>query len=118
MATLPSVARVMFDGQKRSFEPSVLRTEMERGVPKQRVQNSQVLVKQSMTLYFSSIADVGTFDDWYFAEIRRIGWFSMVHPFTGQVINARFESGALGDLVPDEKLPGDYRMDVVVEYMR
>lgn len=118
MATLPTVARVTFDGQKRSFEPSVLRTEMERGVPKQRVENSQVLIKQSMILYFSSIADVGVFDDWYFGDIKRIGWFGMVHPYSGQEITARFENGALGDLVPDEKMPGDYRMDVVVEYMR
>lgn len=34
------------------------------------------------------------------------------------MITARFENGALGDLVPEEKLPEDYRMDVVVEYMR
>lgn len=118
MAELPSVARVMFDGQKRSFDPSVERTEMERGVPKQRLMNSQVLIKQAMTLYFSSIADVGIFDDWYFVEIQRIGWFTMAHPYSGQTITARFEDGALGDLVPDEKLPGDFRMDVVVEYLR
>ncbi|ECH9271578.1 hypothetical protein JY452_04580 [Stenotrophomonas maltophilia] len=118
MTALPSVARVMFEGQKRTFDPSVLRTEMERGAPKQRLENSQVLIKQAMTLYFASIADVNTFDAWYFGEIKRIGWFTLVHPYTGEVITARFENGALGDLVPEEKLPEDYRMDVVVEYMR
>jgi len=118
MASLPAVARVMFDGQKRSFEPSVLRTEMERGVPKQRLLNTQVLVKQAMVLYFSSIADWETFDTWYMGDIKRIGWFTLIHPFTGKQITARFENGALGDLVPDEKLPGDYRMDAVVEYLR
>jgi len=41
-----------------------------------------------------------------------------VHPYTGKVIKARFENGAIGDLVPDEKLPGDFRLDAVVEYMR
>ncbi|OWQ54013.1 hypothetical protein CEE60_10165 [Stenotrophomonas maltophilia] len=118
MASLPSVARVMFEGQKRSFDPSVLRTEMERGVPKQRVQNTQVLMKQAMVLYFSSAEDVEAFDTWYMGDIKRIGWFTMIHPFTGKQITARFENGALGDLVPDEKLPGDYRMDAVVEYLR
>ena len=49
MASLPGVALVMFDGQQRTFDPSVLRTEMERGVPKQRLLNTQVLVKQSMS---------------------------------------------------------------------
>lgn len=91
---------------------------MERGAPKQRLENSQVLIKQAMTLYFASIADVNSFDAWYFGEIKRIGWFTLVHPYTGEMITARFENGALGDLVPEEKLPEDYRMDVVVEYMR
>ena len=65
-----------------------------------------------MTLYFASIADVNTFDAWYFGEIKRIGWFTLVHPY-GEVITARFENGALGDLVPEEAAE-DYRMDVVV----
>jgi len=118
MAAFPSVARVIFEGQARSFEPSVLRTEMERGVPKQRVENSQVLMKQSVSLYLSSTADIQAFDDWYFDVIKRIDWFTMVHPYTGQVITARFEGGALGQLVPDDKATGDYRMDAVVEYLR
>lgn len=118
MASLPSVVRVIFDGQARSFDPSVLRTEMERGVAKQRVENSQVQMKQSMSLYLSSREDIDTFDAWYFDEIRRIGWFTMVHPYSGQIITARFEGGALGQLVPDDKTVGDYRMDVVVEYLR
>lgn len=118
MEIFPTVARVTFDGQVRSFDPSVERTEMERGVPRQRLLNSQVLVKQSMTLYFASIGDVTTFEDWYFDVIKRIGWFEMVHPYSGQTIKARFENGALGDLVPDEKLTGDFKMDTVVEYLR
>ncbi len=118
MASLPSVARVMFDGQKRSFDPSVERTEMERGVPKQRLLNTQVLFKQAMSLYFDSINDAELFEAWYFNDIRRIDWFTMVHPYTGAPVTVRFEGGAIGDLVPDDKFSSDYRRDVVVEYMR
>lgn len=118
MATMPSIARVMFEGQKRSFDPDVERDEMERGVAKQRIRNTQVTMKQALTLYFSSIEDATAFDDWYFDEIRRIGWFSMIHPYTGKSITARFENGAIGDLVPDEKTAGDYRLDAVLEYLR
>lgn len=118
MTSLPPVARVIFDGQVRSFDPSVLRTEMERGVPKQRLENSQVLVKQSMAIYFESIAGVEAFEAWYFDEIKRIGWFTMVHPYTGKTITARFEGGVVGQLSPDDKFTGDYRMEVVVEYLR
>jgi len=41
MATMPSIARVMFEGQKRSFDPDVERDEMERGVAKQRIRNTR-----------------------------------------------------------------------------
>ncbi len=118
MASMPSIARVVFDGQKRSFDPDVERDEMERGVAKQRIRNSQVMMKQTLTLYFRSIEDATTFDDWYFDVIGRVGWFTMVHPFTGKLITARFENGAIGVLVPDEKLEGDYRLDAVLEYLR
>lgn len=118
MASLPGVALVMFDGQQRTFDPSVLRTEMERGVPKQRLLNTQVLVKQSMSLYFSNIDDAEQFEAWYFDVIGRIDWFTMVHPYTGATITARFENGAIGDLVPEDKFAADYRRDLVVEYLR
>ena len=118
MASLPSVARVIFEGQGRSFDPSVLRTEMERGVAKQRVENTQVMMKQKVSLYFADAAAVEAFDEWYFDEIGRIGWFTMTHPFNGKTITSRFEEGALGDLAPDDKETGDFRMDVTVEYLR
>jgi hypothetical protein len=108
----------MFDGQKREFDPSVERTEMERGVPKQRLLNTQVLVKQAMSLYFDSISAAEQFEAWYFNEIRRIDWFTMVHPYTGAPVTVRFEGGAIGELVPDDKFSSDYRRDVVVEYLR
>jgi len=108
----------MFDGQKRGFDPSVERTEMERGVPKQRLLNDQVLVKQAMSLYFDSITAAEQFEDWYFNEVRRIDWFTMIHPYTGVPMKVRFEGGAIGDLVPDDKFSSDFRRDVVVEYLR
>lgn len=118
MASLPSVARVIFEGQARSFDPSVLRTEMERGVAKQRVENTQVVMKQKASLYFADEAASEAFDDWYFDDIGRIGWFTMTHPFSGKTITCRFEGGALGALTPDDKETGDFRMDVTVEYLR
>ncbi|GHH52519.1 hypothetical protein GCM10009090_16640 [[Pseudomonas] boreopolis] len=118
MPSLPDYAIPLFQGLRRSFDPSVERTDMERGVPKQRVINSGVMMRQAMTLYFESIQTAEAFETWYFEELERIGWFTMRHPYTGAEITARFPGGDIGELVPDEKEPGDYRRDLVIEYLR
>lgn len=118
MATFPTYVEVRFAGYGETFDPSVERTEMERGVPKQRLINSQVMQELAMTLQFKGPADLENFEDWYFDEIKRIGWFSMAHPRTGQTITARFKGGSIGTLTP--LIPG-FKLstrDVVVEYIR
>lgn len=118
MATITDFACILFPGYAESFDPSVERTEMERGVPKQRVLNSQVLVKLNASLMFRSEADVEAFEDWYFDELKRIGWFTIVHPRTGIPTTVRFENGSIGTLTP--QAPAFYlaQRDVVLEYMR
>lgn len=118
MAEFPAYAKVRFHDYSETFDPSIERTEMERGVPKQRVINSQVLAKISASILFRSAADVASFESWYFDVIKRIGWFTMTHPRTGQVINARFENADIGVVSP---LSGAFRVakrDVVIEYLR
>jgi len=117
MSTLPDYVCVQFADYSESFDPSVLRTEMERGVPKQRLLNSQVLVKINASLAFLSAADVESFYIWYKTEIKRILPFQMAHPRTGQIITARFEGGNIGTLVP---LATQFRVatrNVVIEYL-
>lgn len=118
MATFPDYACVQFDGYSETFDPSVQRTEMERGVPKQRLLNSQVLVKLNVTLAFRSAEDVAAFDDWYFDVIKRIGWFTMPHPRTLQTINARFENGSIGTLSPRATQFAVAQRTLVLEYLR
>lgn len=119
MATFPSGVLVMLmDGYGEEFDPSIERTEMERGAPKQRRLNTQVMDEISVRLMFTSKADVDAFDAWYFDTIERIGWFDFTHPRTGAVIKARFKEASIGRLevlIPDFSYC--YR-DVVLEYMR
>lgn len=118
MAALPTYVEIRFSGYGETFDPSVERTEMERGVPKERLINSQVMQELSMTLQFKGAANLQSFEDWYFDVIKRIGWFSMLHPRTGQPITARFKGGAIGTLVP--LIPG-FKLstrEVVIEYLR
>lgn len=111
-------AEILYSGYSESFDPSVERTEMERGVPKQRLVNSQVLVKIRCTLFFRSAANQEAFEAWYFNTIKRIGWFPIEHPRTSATVQARFEGGSIGDLIP---LYTEFRYskrDVTLEYLR
>ena len=118
MADFPTYACIMRDGYSESFDPSVLRTEMERGLPKERLLNSQVLMKINATLLFKSKEDVSNFETWYFDTIKRIGWFNMKHPRTGNTIYARFEGGNIGSLSPLAPRFFAASREVIIEYLR
>lgn len=119
MATLPGYARILFAGYGEEFDPAVERTEMERGVPKQRLLNTGVMVEVSASLAFESAADADAFETWYFDEIKRIEFFQMNHPRTGATISARFKGGKIGTLAPRSPRMNRFtRTGVIVEYLR
>lgn len=100
MSSFPSnLCRIIVDGFGETFDRSVNRTEMERGVPKQSIVNTSVLVTISVTLIFDSLDDVDAFHDWYFNTINRIGWFDLRHPRTHNKVTARF-SDNFGPITP------------------
>jgi len=105
-------------GLSDSWEPAVERTEMERGVPKQRLVNSQVLAKLRVSLYFATSAAADEFDAWYFDDIKRIGWFDFRHPRNGRMLRVRFEGGAVGELVLVDETAFDTTRQVTLEYLR
>lgn len=109
---------VLLEGYGESFEPSVERSAMERGVPKQRVINARVLCELKTTVLFESAAAIELFDRWYFDTIGRVGWFDMEHPRTGTTISARFKGGDIGTLVPLTSGFGLARRDLTLEYLR
>lgn len=118
MALWPSYARLVLAGASEAIEPSVLRTEMERGIAKQRVINSSVLARISGTVLFQSKTDIASFDTWYLSTIFRIDWFDVTHPRTGAPIVARFPGGEIGDLQPAQGGFAIATRSVVLEYLR
>lgn len=117
MAAFPSYACIQFSDYSESFDPSVERTEMERGMPKQRRINSRVLVTVNALIIFKTKADSIAFESWYFDTIGRIGFFDVTHPRYG-LKSMRFQSGNIGDLVP---LTSDFSVSqrvVTLEYLR
>ena len=83
MASLPSYVTVLFDGYGEQFDPSVQRTDMDKGKPKQRVLNTHVMQEVEARLLFKSEADAAAFEAWYFDTIKRVGEFTFTHPRTG-----------------------------------
>lgn len=118
MAALPSYVSVLVAGYGEEFDPSIERTEMERGLPKQRLLNTQVLQRLECTLIFSSAANVAAFETWYFDTIGRIGSFTMDHPRTGAAITVRFEGGNIGKLTSRNGRFTSASRPVVFEYLR
>lgn len=117
MATFPDYAKLLLSGVTDSFDASVSRTEMERGMPKQRRKNKRVLRKISCTVMFQSSEHVQQFEDWYFNTIGRIGFFDVKHPRTGVLTSMRFESGQIGELTPQASGFAISSRDVVLEYL-
>lgn len=118
MPTFPSYACILEDGYSETIQPSVERTEMERGPPKQMRLNSRVMVQITALLHFSSAADAAAFETWYFDDIGVTGWFDMTHPRTGQAITARFVGGDIGSLSPTRPMFASSERQVTIEYLR
>lgn len=101
MPAFPSYPRVLMNGLSKAPTPVVIRSEMERGVPKQRRVAADALVTMSVTLVFTSDADAIAFEEWFYDEGQAgATFFDWVHPQTGQVVQARIVGGDIGALQP------------------
>lgn len=102
MAAFPhAIAELLLDDfSADDFEPAVRVTQMERGMPRSEVLNTEVVRTLSATAWFRSRADILAFDDWYFNTIKRVGYFELFHPKYQQTVSASFQGGKLGTLVP------------------
>ena len=118
MAALPDYVKILLEGAGEEFDPGVVVSEMEKGLAKMRVSSTRIVVQVSAFLQFYSTADTLAFEDWYFNTIKRIGFFDVKDPRTGQMRAMRFKGGGIGRLEP---LTGQYakaRRAVTLEYLR
>ncbi|ACE75757.1 P17 [Xanthomonas phage phiL7] len=118
MSSLPDYVEVLVEGYGEEFDPSIEITEMERGFAKQRVKNTFVTMKLNLKLLIRGKANVEAFDDWYFNDIKRIGFFTMLHPRKGQLITCRFFEAKLGPIVMVQPGFASVTRDCTVEYIR
>lgn len=114
----PTFAKVVTDGFGETPNPSVKRTEMERGIPKQAVINRRVMVEVTITVQFESAADASSFEEWYYNDIKRIGFFTFRHPRTREMLSVRIKGGDIGTLIPVTAGFGTTRRSMTLEYLR
>lgn len=118
MSVWPSYAKVVTDGFGETPRPAVKRTEMERGMPRQELVNRRVMVEVSVTVQFESAADASSFEDWYYNDIKRIGFFTFRHPRTRETLSVRIKGGDIGTLTPVTAGFGTTRRNFTLEYLR
>lgn len=118
MAALPGYVKLLRDDAGERFDPGVVASEMEKGLAKLRVNQNRVVVKVAATLFFKSRQDSLSFEDWYFNDIRRIGWFDWRDHRTGQVRSIRFKGGDVGQLISLTTRFGRSKRSVTLEYLR
>lgn len=118
MAAFPNVK---FNWQDLAFTPEsvVERSEMERGIPKQRRKASDAREELDLTIYFDTKAEAGAFEDWFFDVINAgQDWFDFPHPVTAAVLQARVVNGELGALKFDQPTLQASRRALKIEYWR
>ena len=123
MATFPSDVQCVLGTYSEDRAPVVLRSDMERGLPKQRRMASDTLVAVQVTLQFKDAAHNDAFEAWFDSQAGSgANFFTWVHPRTGTTVQARIVGGKLGPLAP---LHGTWRAgrqrcrrDATFEYLR
>ncbi|QQM18214.1 hypothetical protein PQD73_gp050 [Stenotrophomonas phage Salva] len=119
MATLPESAIMLIDNYDEKLQPSVLRTQMDRSYPVQRIINSRCIIEVKCTLYFKRDTDHEEFMAWYMSTIGRVGFFDFVHPGTKKLIqNARFKEGDIGSKTPTSSAWFSFMRTVTIEYLQ
>jgi hypothetical protein len=122
MAALPSYVKVMAGSITETPASVTISSEMDRGVAKVRRKNSDTMVDMPASLWFDNVADVASFETWFYSSTGAGGgaaFFTMTHPRTGATINARIKDGELGALTPlHGRWPGPCKRDVKFEFLR
>jgi len=119
MAAFPSYARTLVDGYAESHSSIVERSEMDRGVPKQRKIQSDVLVTIPVKVLFATNDDAEAFEDWFYGDAQAgAAWFDWTDPRTKTLRQARIVAGSLGPLTPGGGFFSALSRTVTLEYLR
>lgn len=118
MAAFPSNIKILIDTSEAPT-PVVIRSEMERGVAKQRRFAADAMVTIPVSVIFFTKQEAADFEDWFYNDIAGgADFFDWTDPRTGVAVQARIVGGQLGELVPLRDGYNLSRRSMVIEYVR
>ncbi len=119
MAAFPTYVKLGWKETGEKPSPIVARTEMDRGLAKQRRIAADTVVQVPVMAYFDTTTDAANFETWVYSTIGGgADWFTMTNPRTGATINARIVGGDIGMLKPGNKAWGYAYRQFTIEYVR
>lgn len=119
MPALPSYVKLGWRETSEAPAPVVVRSEMERGVPKQRRISADTMVTVPLRLYFDTKQQSVDFEEWFFGDIEGGAVaFDWTNPRSGLVVQAKVVNGDIGQLKPGNKTWAYAYRDVKFEYLR
>jgi len=94
MATFPTYACVQLEGYQEKANYSVLRTEMDNGIPKQRPRRSLPMVTREVRVKVANKTEKASFDAWVRNDLDGgTTWFDYTDPLDNVTKQARIVSG-------------------------
>jgi hypothetical protein len=119
MATFPNYVKLGWRDTAEQPAPVVLRSEMDRGIAKQRRVSADTVVTVPVTAYFDSATDSANFETWVYTTIHGgADWFDFTLPRTGATVQARIVNGDIGALQPTNKTWAYSQRQFKLEYVR
>lgn len=119
MAAFPDYVKLGWKGSGAQPKSIVTRTEMERGIAKQRRISADTVVTLEVTAYFDTLQQSLDFEDWVYQEIGAgADWFDFPNPRGGGIVQGRIPEGEIGKLVPSNRTWGMSMRQFKVEYVR
>ncbi len=118
MAAFPTAYKILIETSEAPTSV-VIRSEMERGVPKQRRIAADALVTVPISVVFFNKQQAADFEDWFYNDISAgADFFDWTDPRTGLAVEARIVGGQLGELVPLRDGYNLSRRSMTLEYLR
>lgn len=119
MATFPTYVKILI-GSSESPKSVVMRSEMERGKPKQRRIASDTMVTVPVDLFFETKQNATDFETWVYSQIGGgANEFNWTNPRTGTTVLASIVGGELGALKPATGVWSGMSMrSMQLEYLR
>lgn len=119
MATFPSYVKLGWRDSGEAAAPVVARSEMERGVAKQRRTQADTVVTVPLTAFFVSDADATSFETWVYTTINGgMDWFDFTSLRTGGTVSARIVSGDIGTLSPSVRTWARSQRSFKIEFVK